>query len=229
MPDDTMPDDIREPDWEPTLEDAELDELDRFLRAHAGEDALLLDGVHGLLSAVNIGPEHASPEEWLPEVLHDPFDDEDEGRRILELLARLSESICYELETEQYEPILGEIENDDGGTALSAQGWCEGFSRGVDLRARLWEARLGADSHLTELLSPIMALAVQEGVFQTDAEIEPLTEAEYDECLAQLPVAIEAVAHYWSESPPTSDELARRTAPVDRTTTPRKRGGHWVH
>lgn len=229
MPDDTMPDDIREPDWEPTLEDAELDELDRFLRAHAGEDALLLDGVHGLLSAVNIGPEHTSPEEWLPEVLHDPFDDEDEGRRILELLARLSESICYELETEQYEPILGEIENDDGGTALSAQGWCEGFSRGVDLRARLWEARLGADSHLTELLSPIMALAVQEGVFQTDAEIEPLTEAEYDECLAQLPVAIEAVAHYWSESPPTSDELARRTAPVDRTTTPRKRGGHWVH
>ena len=229
MPDDTMPDDIREPDWEPTLEDAELDELDRFLRAHAGEDALLLDGVHGLLSAVNIGPEHASPEEWLPEVLHDPFDDEDEGRRILELLARLSESICYELETEQYEPILGEIENDDGGTALSAQGWCEGFSRGVDLRARLWEARLGADSHLTELLSPIMGLAVQEGVFQTDAEIEPLTEAEYDECLAQLPVAIEAVAHYWSESPPTSDELARRTAPVDRTTTPRKRGGHWVH
>lgn len=229
MPDDTMPDDIREPDWEPTLEDAELDELDRFLRAHAGEDALLLDGVHGLLSAVNIGPEHASPEEWLPEVLHDPFDDEDEGRRILELLARLSESICYELETEQYEPILGEIENDDGGTALSAQGWCEGFSRGVDLRARLWEARLGADSHLTELLSPIMALAVQEGVFQTDAEIEPLTEAEYDECLAQLPVAIEAVAHYWSESPPTSDELARRTAPVDQTTAPRKRGGHWVH
>lgn len=229
MPDDNMTDDISEPDWEPTLEDSELEELDQFLRAHAGEEALLLDGVHGLLSAVNIGPERAPPEEWLPEVLHDPFDDEDEGRRILELLARLSESIGYELETEQYEPILGEIENDDGGTALSAQGWCEGFSRGVDLRARLWEARLGADSHLTELLSPIMALAVQEGVFQTDAEIEPLTEAEYDECLAQLPVAIEAVAHYWSESPPTTDELARRTAPVDQTTAPRKRGGHWVH
>lgn len=229
MPDDTMPDNISDPDWEPTLEDSELEELDQFLRAHAGEDALLLDGVHGLLSAVNIGPEQATPEEWLPEVLHDPFDDEDEGRRILELLARLSESIGYELETEQFEPILGEIENDDGSTALSAQGWCEGFSRGVDLRARLWEARLGADSRLTELLSPIMALAVQEGVFETDAEIEPLTEAEYDECLAQLPVAIEAVAHYWSESPPTTDELARRTAPVDRTTAPRRRGGHWVH
>ena len=70
-----MPDDINEPDWLPTLDDAELEELDQFLRAHAGEAALLLDGVHGLLSAVNIGPEHAPPEEWLPEILHDPFDD----------------------------------------------------------------------------------------------------------------------------------------------------------
>jgi uncharacterized protein len=224
-----MPDEIREPDWSPILDDGELEELDQFLRAHAGEDALLLDGVHGLLSAVNIGPERAPPEEWLPEVLHDPFDDADEGRRVLELLARLSESIGYELETEQYEPILGEIELDDGGSALSAQGWCEGFSRGVDLRARLWEARLGADSRLTELLSPIMALAVQEGVFQTDAEIEPLTEAEYDECLAQLPSAIEAVAHYWAEVPPTPAELARRAEPADSNTTRRTRGGHWLH
>lgn len=225
-----MPDEVREPDWLPTLEDGELEELDQFLRAHAGEEALLLDGVHGLLSAVNVGPERAPPEEWLPEVLHDPFDDVDEGRRILELLARLSESIGYELETEQYEPILGEIELDDGGTALSAQGWCEGFSRGVDLRARLWETRLGADSHLTELLSPIMALAVQEGVFQTDAEIEPLTEAEYDECLAQLPAAIEAVAQYWSALPPTAEELAQRATAREPASEPRrKRGGHWLH
>jgi uncharacterized protein len=99
----------------------------------------------------------------------------------------------------------------------------------VDLRARLWEARLGADSRLTELLSPIMALAVQEGVFQTDAEIEPLTEAEYDECLAQLPSAIEAVAHYWAEVPPTPAELARRAEPADSSTTRRTRGGHWLH
>ncbi|HSN00875.1 MAG TPA: YecA family protein [Rudaea sp.] len=224
-----MADEIQEPGWSPTLDDGELEELDQFLRAHAGEDALLLDGVHGLLSAVNIGPERPPPEEWLPEVLHDPFDGADEGRRILELLARLSESIGYELETEQYEPILGEIELDDGGNALSAQGWCEGFSRGVDLRARLWESRLGADSRLTELLSPIMALAVQEGVFQTDAEIEPLTEAEYDECLAQLPGAIEAVARYWSELPPTPAELAHRAEPADPATPPRKRGGHWLH
>ena len=225
-----MSDEIEQPDWKPILEDDELEQLDQFLRAHAGEDALLLDGVHGLLSAIAIGPERAPPEEWLPEVLHDAFNDADEGRHVLKLLARLAESIGYELETDQYEPILGEIELDDGGTALSAQGWCEGFSRGVDLRARLWEARLGADSRLTELLSPIMALAVQEGVFETDAEIELLNEAEYDECLAQLPVAVGAVAHYWAESPPTADEQARRAEMPEPSLEPRRRrGGHWLH
>jgi uncharacterized protein len=225
-----MADDTQTPDWEPTLQDDELEELDQYLRAHAGEESLLLDGVHGLLSAIAIGPERAPPEEWLPEVLHDAFADADIGRHILELLARLSESIGYELETDQYEPILGEIELDDGGTALSAQGWCEGFSRGVDLRARLWEVRLGADSRLTELLSPIMALAVHEGVFETDAEIEPLNEAEYDECLAQLPGAVGAVAHYWAEVPPTTQELALRAAAPEPSSMPqRKRGGHWLH
>lgn len=216
-------------EWPPMLEDVELEELDQFLRAHAGEDALLLDGVHGLLSAIAIGPEPAAPDEWLPDVLHEAFADEDEGKRILELLARLNDSIGIELETDVYEPILGEIELDDGDTTLSAQGWCEGFSRGVDLRARLWEARLGADSQLTEVLSPIMALAVEEGIFATDADFEPLSEREYDDCLAHLPAAVGAVAQYWRAHPPTPEELAGRAALGADTTTRRKRGGRWLH
>jgi uncharacterized protein len=225
-----MSDFSNEPDWPATLDDADLEELDLFLRAHAGEDGLLLDGVHGLLSVVAIGPERVTPEEWLPEVLHDPFTDEDEGKRILELLARLNESINLELESESYEPILGEVELDDGDSALSALGWCEGFSRGVDLRASLWETRLGADSQLTELLGPIMALAVEEGVFMTDADFAPLSEQEYDECLAQLPSAIAAVAHYWQENPITTEELAGRALTADDPANPRRRrGGRWVH
>ena len=217
-------------DWPEPLDEAELETLDRFLRAHAGEDDLLLDGVHGLLTAIGIGPQPAVPDEWLPEVLHEPFADEDEGRRILGLLARLNESVELELESDSYEPILGEVELDDGDTALSAHGWCEGFSRGVDLRARIWESRLGADSQLTELLGPIMALAVEEGVFSTDADFAPLSEQEYDECLGQLPGAVSAVARYWRESPPTSDELASAAASGSDGEGPRRRrGGRWVH
>ena len=217
-------------DWPTELDDSELEELDQFLRAHAGEDHLLLDGVHGLLTAIGIGPDKVSPDEWLPEILHEPFADEDEGRRVLELLARLSESVEIEVEADSYEPILGEIELDDGDTALSALGWCEGFSRGVDLRARLWESRLGVDSHLTELLGPIMALAVEEGVFSTDADFAPLSETEYDECLAQLPSAVAAVANYWQEHPPTETELAGRASAAEGPASlRRRRGGRWVH
>lgn len=217
-------------EWPMVLDDSELETLDQFLRAHAGEDGLLLDGVHGLLSAIGIGPDRATPDEWLPEVLHDAFIDADEGKYILELLARLNESIDTELDSDIYEPILGEIELDDGDSALSAQGWCEGFSRGVDLRARVWEARLAVDSQLTELLSPIMALAVEEGVFETDIEFAPLSEREYDECLSHLPNAVGAVANYWREHPPTAEERARReqaggTEPNMR----RRRAGRWVH
>ena len=217
-------------DWPTELDDSELEELDQFLRAHAGEDHLLLDGVHGLLTAIGIGPDKVSPDEWLPEILHEPFADEDEGRRVLELLARLSESVELELESDSYEPILGEVELDDGDTTLSAHGWCEGFSRGVDMRARLWEARLGADSRLTELLSPIMALAVEEGVFATDADFAPLSEQEYDDCLSQLPGAVGAVARYWRESPPTAEELASASAAgTDGDGPRRRRSGRWVH
>jgi len=223
-----MPELPRKPDWPTTLADSELEELDQFLRAHGGEDALLLDGVHGLLSANAIGPQPSAPGEWLPEILHEPFADEAEGRRILELLARLNESVTVEIEADEYEPILGEVELDDGDTALSAQGWCEGFSRGVDLRARLWEARLGADSQLTEVLGPIMALAVDEGVFATDADFAPLSETEYDECLAQLPAAVGAVAQYWRQHPPTDDELSAPALLSDDSQR-RRRGGRWVH
>lgn len=224
-----MSDEALEPNWPSTLDDMELEELDRFLRAHAGEESLLLDGVHGLLSANAIGPQPASPEEWLPEILNEPFVDADEGKRVLELLARLNESVSLEIEADEYEPILGEIEMEDGTAALSAQGWCEGFSRGVDLRARLWETRLGADSQLTEVLGPIMALAVDEGIFATDAEFSPLTDEEYDECLAQLPASVGAVAQYWRESPPTADELAQPASDGDNSNPRRRRGGRWVH
>jgi len=217
-------------DWPAELDDNELEELDQFLRAHAGEDHLLLDGVHGLLTAIGIGPDKVSPDEWLPEILHEPFADEDQGRRVLELLARLSESVEAEVEADSYEPILGEIELDDGDTALSALGWCEGFSRGVDLRARLWESRLGVDSHLTELLGPIMALAVEEGVFATDADFAPLSEQEYDDCLAQLPAAVGAVARYWIDAPLAPEELAGSPHRASAENEPRrKRLGRWLH
>jgi uncharacterized protein len=220
-------------EWPSSLTDEELDELDRYLRGHADEGRLLLDGVHGMLSAIAVGPLEVLPDEWLPEVLHDPFADEAEGNRVLELLAKLNDSIRVELDVDAYEPILGEVDT-DAGPVLSAAGWCEGFSRGIDLRAVLWEKRLAEDPQLMEMLGPVMALAVDEGILSAEAEFEKLTDEEYDECLAQVAPVLGAVDHYWREHPATEAELAaltRTPAPPgeEAPPPPRQRSGHWVH
>ena len=219
-------------EWPSSLNDIELDELDRYLRAHPGEEALLLDGVHGLLSALAVGPLVVLPDEWLPEILHEPFADAKEGNRVLALLAKLNDSISAELDVEAYEPILGEIELETGPT-LSAAGWCEGFSRGIDLRASLWEGRLSEDPHLMELLGPVMALAVDEGILRAETEFEKLGEDEYDDCLAQVPAVLAAVNRYWEAKPVTSAEVEAMVLqlPGDaaEASPPRQRSGHWVH
>ncbi|MGN6192838.1 MAG: YecA family protein [Rhodanobacteraceae bacterium] len=216
------------------IDDAELEVLDRYLRGHArdSDETLLLDGVHGMLTALAIGPDPALPEEWLPEILHAPFEDPEQGAAVLGLLAKLNDSIPAELESEVYEPVLGEVAPEqDVSSDLSAAGWCEGFSRGIDLRASIWEARLAEDGELLEMLSPIMALAVDEGVLAADVPIAKLDDNEYVACLAQIPDAVEAVAHYWRVRPPTERE---RTAGGGASSSafasaPARRGGRWVH
>jgi uncharacterized protein len=222
-------------DWPSSLTDEELDELDRYLRAHAGDGDLLLDGVHGMLSALAVGPLQVLPDEWLPEVLHEPFADEDEGNRVLALLAKLNDSIVAELEVDAYEPILGEIDTETG-PVLSAAGWCEGFSRAIDLRAGLWEKRLADDPSLMEQLGPVMALAVDEGILSAEADFEKLSDEEYDECLAQIPAVLSALAQYWQQHPATEAEVEAmvQTGHSDGDADsggqpPRHRSGHWLH
>ena len=216
------------------IDDTELEVLDRYLRGHArdSDETMLLDGVHGMLTALAIGPDPALPEEWLPEILHAPFEDPEQGAAVLGLLAKLNDSIPAELESEMYEPVLGEVPPEQATHSdLSAAGWCEGFSRGIDLRASIWEARLAEDGELLEMLSPIMALAVDEGVLAADVPIAKLDDNEYEACLAQIPEAVEAVAHYWRVRPPTERE---RTAGGGASSSsfssaPARRGGRWVH
>jgi uncharacterized protein len=168
----------------------------------------------------------------LPEVLHEPFGDENEGNRVLALLAKLNDSISAELDVDAYEPILGEVDTETG-PVLSAAGWCEGFSRGIDLRAGLWEKRLADDPSLMEMLGPLMALAVDEGILSADAEFEKLSDDEYDECLTQVPGVLGAVNQYWHEHPVTEAEVEAAARPAaesePQTPPPRQRSGHWVH
>ena len=172
------------------LEASELDELHDFLVAHPGPAGLMLDGVHGLLSAVVAGPEPVPASEWLPQVVDEEsgFTDADQSNRILSLIVRLYNSVVQELEAFTYEPIFGEYEEEDGSAELAAVGWCEGFSVGIDLRSEVWETRMATDPRLMDLLDPIIRISADEGLFESDTteQLAPLDDEERETLLRAI-------------------------------------------
>jgi len=214
------------------LEARELDELHEFLGRRAEGGGLMLDAVHGLLTAVVVGPEPVSASEWLGHVIDEQqgFESEEEANRILALLIRLYNSVVQELEALSYQPIFGEIEMAESeDTELSARGWCEGFAIGVDLRSGLWEGRMQQDPELLELLHPVITLAADEGVFETQEgePIEPLTDEDFELALNGVAGAVADVQQYWRNNPPDPGEGLEPSTGVRPLL--RKRGGHWLH
>ena len=221
-------------DLDRLLGEAEYEELGDLLAQRAtGDDSLLLDGLHGLVTAVSIGPEPVAPDEWMPQVIDDttPFESVEQAERVIALILRMYNSVAHDLDELRYEPILGAVETEAGESTFSAQGWCEGFTLGVDLRSDAWETRMKEDRELMELLAPILALAGDEGVFETEAaeETQPLSEAEYEDALNKLPAAVYDVQQYWRDHPPSAPFTAKAAAAEDSPTTPRRRGGRWLH
>ena len=220
------------PELAEALDNEELDELHNALLARNGDDGPLLDGLHGLITALLVGPDIVPTEEWLPLVLNpeQPFANHLEAEHVTSLCLRLYYAVERGLEQLVYEPILAEYDDEDGeegGVVVEAHGWCAGFSAGVDLRARLWEPRLRYDPRLTEIMAPVMALAFSEGLFEeySDPRWPPLSENERETCLQMIPSCVIDIQHYWHDNPPQLEPMptghARRV--------PRKRGGRWVH
>src|SRR5690606_20189516 len=93
-----------------TLDNEELDELHALLLARNGEDGLLLDGLHGLVTAFSVGAQTVSPDDWLPLVLETKraFDSHPQAEHLASLCLRLYTSVEKGLEHMTYEPILTE-------------------------------------------------------------------------------------------------------------------------
>lgn len=213
------------------LDDVELEELHRILIARGDGEGLALDGAQGFITAVVIGPNPPEAQEWMPRIIDDgrPFSTIEQAERAVQLLLRLHQMVIDALERFTFEPILGQVENESGELVMSAQGWCEGFSEGVDLRGEAWQRRIGKDPRLLEVLGPIVQLAADEGVFdQGDGEeLTPLSEAEYEEALAQLPACVADVQQYWRETAPDAPDS--HDPPLPPMTRIRRRGGPSIH
>lgn len=184
------------------LDEQDLRDLDELLALIEHPDALHLDGTQGLLTACIVGPESVPAEEWIPQVIgRGPTGlAEDAEARLLELLMKMHDAIRQGLWSYAYEPIFAEHEDEDGERVSEVGGWCEGFSLGVDLRAEAWERALSDDTDLMDLLEPVMALGVDDGVFAQirDPDLANLSEAEREQLMLQLPGSMAELLHHFS-------------------------------
>ncbi len=153
---------------EPLLTEQEFEELDHFLLSdRCGDDAMTMDSLHGLLTAIAVGPEAIATAEWLPKVWgSDPdqtpsFKSEAEALHIQNLMERMLEDITVTLDIapNDFEPLFCEYEW-KGKRILDAESWAWGFMEGVNLRTSAWQHLW--DSPQATLLKPIYLLGAEE-------------------------------------------------------------------
>lgn len=185
------------------LDAHDYDELDALLQTVGNSRSLGLDGVHGLLSALAVGPRKVNAHDWLalalgeePRIIQHPDLD-----RCIELLLTLSESIVYALQHYAYEPVLMEHQDEHGEAEVDQYGWCVGFAAGIDLLADDWEAKLSTDPALVETVMPLSALGVNCETFtrHLPPAQQPANHFEREALIRRLPACLIDIRHYWEE------------------------------
>jgi len=205
------------------LDDAELDELDRFLldrmtdeegdaiAAADGDEGILdVSELDGFLTAVISGPNTIPPSRWLPAIWGEAqptWASKKKFEHVFQLLMRHYNSIVSMLMhyPEEYEPLILEREV-EGRTYMIVDQWSVGYMRGVALDADAWNAG-GADVDL--LMRPIRLWGTEEGWKQIDAMSDKDQEREQHAIFD----AVRAVHKYWLERRAISTAPVRRDSP----------------
>ncbi len=153
---------------EQLMTDKEFDELDHFLMSEqCSDEAMTMDALHGYLTAIAIGPEPVSTDEWLPRIWGPEPEDEPEFRnpaqaeRIRQLCERMLEDIVvtFAVAPKDFEPLFCE-HLWKGKPVLDAETWAWGFTEGMQLRAAAWQAL--QESPQAGLLRAIYLLGAEE-------------------------------------------------------------------
>lgn len=174
------------------LTDAELTELDTFLLSDAcEEETFSIDEAHGYLTALLITAPDTTIDEWSSTIWGSPnFTSAEHEQHHRRLLARLYEDVRHSLESNQpFEPLVVEVEEDDGVILEAHEGWCYGFIYCVEQYPDHW-GQLNKDGE--SLLAPIAQLAL------LDSDEEPeMEEEDYNLWVELLPGAVMGLRDYF--------------------------------
>jgi len=209
------------------LSPQELDELDQALLDRFDEDLVEPQGderifdvssLDGFLTAVLSSPVMIMPSRWLPAVWGDYPPDVEGAKafdRMFSLMIRHSNEIAGLLtnDPDGFEPLFLEGE-DEEGTYLIVDEWCEGFMRGIEL---IEAQGVSVDDEVEDLLYPVWAFTHASN--WTGYDVAHLAQTEE----LQLSIAPNVIAlhEYWFERRkgpvrPSNEPFHQDSPPVGR-------------
>lgn len=177
------------------MSEAALDELEAFLDSDAvPERSLSLEGLHGLLTALAVGPVPVAAAEWLPRIWGE--DDEpsyvspQQEERIRQLMLALADEIALSLgEGDDFAPVIY-LTQEGGFEESTGFEWAGGFLEGIAMREAAWRPLL-EDEELAQMLAPVLAAA--------DEQARP---EQREAAFEDIPTCVYDLKDFWHARPP---------------------------
>ncbi len=150
------------------LSDAEIDELDDFLMSDdTPENCMDISALDGFFAALVLNPAPVMPSEYVPWIWDmeegedaPSFASVEQANHIMALLMRYYNSVLDAIDGEHFSPLFYILTQPDGSLFYEAEGWSEGFMRGVYLFSEPW-MEIFEQHHV--LIAPMVLLGTEAG------------------------------------------------------------------
>lgn len=206
------------------LSDAELDELEQFLRSDATpEECMDIAMLDGFLTALVIGPNTLLPSQWLPAVWGETDEEEmvwasaEQMQRILGLVMGMYSTRVADLHEDihDYGPLLYLSEH-EGQSVPILDEWCTGFIQAIELDPEGWKPLVEGEApeEAGGLLTPMLLYGTEEGWNQLQ-DNPALAERHQDFADAIGPCVI-GIRDYWLPQRKAASTYVRDTDKVGR-------------
>ena len=190
------------------VEISKMDEMERLLSEIKSGKALSISGIHGMLTAIIIGPVVVSPDEWLQDVFNaenamDDFVSQEHLQRLVTLVLEFYRGLTVDLsDTINCSFCIGGRTR-DGRTNLEPHQWCEAFLDGtLFYKAVQAPHMLAKNAILNGYYGPMFYFGDPDGkkdllaICKQPVRVEDLD----DGFLDSLPDAIRDIREYWKKA-----------------------------
>lgn len=170
-----------------TLNDAELDELDDFLLSDdTPENCMNISVLDGFFAALVLNPRLTMPSEYLPWIWDmeegedgPSFASVEQANHIMGLVMRYYNGVLDAVNHARFSPLFYTLSQEDGSEFFDAEGWSEGFMRGVFLYVEPWKEIF--ENH-RELLAPMVLLGTETGwdTLESRADAKTMIQEAYE-------------------------------------------------